>query len=97
MIKTLVVDDEYASLEIVKHLVEQNHLNFHVCATATNVQDAIEAIKCEQPDLLVLDLELSGGDRFEILEHFPALKAHVIFVTAYDHYAIKALRYKAFE
>jgi two-component system LytT family response regulator len=49
------------------------------------------------PDILFLDVELADGTGFDVLEKLPGLKARVIFITAYDHYSLQAIKHHAFD
>jgi two-component system LytT family response regulator len=62
---------------------------------ANSVTQAIREIQEKQPQLIFLDIEMPGGSGFQLLEHFKDFPFEVIFVTAYDNYAIKAIRFSA--
>jgi two-component system LytT family response regulator len=97
MIKTIIVDDETASLELLSSYISAFRQDLILCKTCSTIPDAADAIRQYQPDLLLLDIELGDGVSFEILEQFPELKAHVIFITAYDRYVLKAIKFHAFD
>lgn len=90
MIRTLVVDDEVLARQgIVARLAEE--ADFEVVGEAGAGEAAVTAIQATHPDLVFLDVRLPELDGFEVLaraggEHLPA----VVFVTAYDRYAVKA-------
>lgn len=97
MIKAILVDDEIASIEIIKAHIGLLSGELELCAACRNIADAVNAIRLQKPDILLLDIDLGEGLSFEILEQLPDLQFHVIFITAYDHYAIKAIKYHAFD
>jgi two-component system LytT family response regulator len=97
VIKVLLVDDEIAALEMIKTLMLPFRDELEIVASCQSVGDAITNMERCEADLLLLDIELGEGLSFEILEHFPDMAAHVIFITAYDHYALKAIKYHAFD
>lgn len=97
MIKAIIIDDEQAATELVKTLIYSFTSKIKVVHTSTAIPDAIQAIQKFQPEIIFLDIELRDGLGFEILEHFPKIEAHVIFITAYDNYAIKAIKFHAFD
>jgi two-component system LytT family response regulator len=97
MIKTIIVDDEPASLEILRNYISAFENDIVLCASCSNMQDAIQAVNQYKPDILLLDIELGDGLSFEILERYPDLKAHIIFITAYDQYVLKAIKFHAFD
>jgi two-component system LytT family response regulator len=97
MIKTIIVDDEPASLEILRNYISAFKDDITLCASCSTMHEAIQAIQHYKPDLLLLDIELGDGLSFEILEKYPDLKAHIIFITAYDQYILKAIKFHAFD
>lgn len=97
MTKAIIVEDEAASVNIIRRLTSQFNGDIEIVATASNVKDAVLEISRHDPDILFLDIELGDGLGFEILEQLPQLKAKVIFITAYEHYALKAIKVHAFE
>ena len=58
---------------------------------------AYDAIIKYQPDLLFLDIEMPNGNAFDLLEKFREIDFDIIFTTAYDHYAIKAIKFSALD
>lgn len=97
MIRTVIVDDEAASCEVLESLINVNNLDVKVCEKCYDIDSAIHAIRQYHPDIIFLDIELADGSGFEVLEHFIDLEARIIFVTAYEHYALKAIKYNAFD
>ncbi|BAV05846.1 two component transcriptional regulator, LytTR family [Filimonas lacunae] len=96
MIRTLIIDDEPAIRRDTSRLME-NREGFFVTGTCGTLSEARVLIANTEPDLLLLDIELSDGNGFDLLEAFPARTFRVIFITAYNHYAIKAIKYGAFD
>lgn len=97
MIKAIIVDDEIASLEMLGSYIAAYDKDIELCASCMNIEEAVQAIRQYEPDILLLDIELGGGLSFEILEHFPEMRFHVVFITAYDRYVLKAIKYHAFD
>lgn len=97
MIRTIVVEDEEYSLEMMKMLIAGYIPSLEVVGTATSVPDGIREIEDKRPDLVLLDIELGDKRSFDILEAVKVRDFGVIFTTAFDHYAIKAIRYSAFD
>jgi DNA-binding LytR/AlgR family response regulator len=95
MIRTVVVDDEKLARERVKGFLRKVG-DVQVVGEAEDSRAAIEVLEREQPDLVVLDIQMPGGDGFGVIR---ALKEppHVIFATAYDEYAIKAFEVEALD
>lgn len=91
----LIIDDEKNGRENLAGLVRQYCPQLKIVAEAATVDEAIEKINEFQPRLIFLDIEMPGGNGFKLLEHFKTFPFEVIFVTAYDNYAIKAIRFSA--
>ena len=97
MIKAIIIDDEPASLELLGAYIVQFKADVTVCAKCSSMQEGIAAIAKHDPQILLLDIKLGDGLGFEILEKFPGLQAHVVFITAYDQYVLKAIKVHAFD
>jgi two-component system LytT family response regulator len=97
MIKTIIVDDEEKSRKLLKNLLTQFCTNVQVLDLADSVSAAYDAIKKQQPDLIFLDIVMPDENGFELLEKIRDMKIEVIFTTAYDQYAIKAIRFSALD
>ena len=94
-IKAIIVDDERSGRENLSGLLTEHCLQVEVIAQAIDVASAIKLIEEFKPQLVFLDIEMPGGNGFSLLEHFREYSFEVIFVTAYDSYAIKAIRFSA--
>jgi two-component system LytT family response regulator len=91
----LIVDDErLARTELKRLLTSFKEIN--VVGEAVNADDALEKIQELKPDLLFLDIQMPGKTGFDMLEELDAVPT-VIFVTAYDEYALKAFEYNALD
>lgn len=94
-IRTILVDDEKSSLVILEKLLQKHVPEIDIISTAQSVEQAIEEIDKHKPDLVFLDISMPDGDGFEVLERVQHKDFGVIFITAYDQYAIKAFEYAA--
>jgi two-component system LytT family response regulator len=95
MLRTIVVDDEKLSREVLcNYLIEYCH-DIEIVSTASSVKFAYKAIKKFNPDFIFLDIEMADGKGFDLLTMFDQINFKVIFVTAYSEYAVKAFRYSA--
>jgi two-component system LytT family response regulator len=94
-ISALIVDDEKNGRENLSGLIQSHCPNIRIVAEAASVEQAISQIREYQPQLIFLDIEMPGGNGFQLLEHFKDFPFEVIFVTAYDNYAIRAIRFSA--
>jgi two-component system LytT family response regulator len=97
MIKALLIDDEINSLEALGILINKYCPQIKVAGQCNSGREGLKAIEENAPELLFLDIEMPGMSGFEMLEQIPGDKPDVIFVTAYDHYAINAIRISAMD
>lgn len=96
MLKTVLIEDNADAAEKLQFLLTKYcAASINLLAHANTGQSGIEAIQTHQPDLLFLDIELGDMTGFELLERIDAVDFQVIFTTAHEHYAIKAIRYSA--
>jgi two-component system LytT family response regulator len=95
MIRTVLVDDETDSILVLQKLLEKYCPQVVVVGTAEGVESALTVIQATRPDLLFLDIEMMQGNAFDLLNQLRPLTFQVIFVTAFDNYAIRAFKYSA--
>jgi two-component system LytT family response regulator len=96
-LRSVIIDDELNSRELLAQMLENYSHEVEIVGTGKDVPTGIEIIRKTNPDLVYLDIEMPGGGGFEILNAFDNISFHVIFVSGYDHYAIKAFRYSALD
>ena len=94
-IKTFLIDDEPLALEELTIMLAK-HPTIEIIGSATNVIEAITTINLLKPDLIFLDINMPGKSGFELLQELEEAP-HVIFVTAYDQFAIKAFEVNALD
>jgi len=87
--KAVIVDDEELARKLLREMVAQ-HPEIEIAAECGNGMDAVKAAAEHRPDLLFLDIQMPKLTGFDVLELIDREKMAVIFVTAYDQYAIKA-------
>lgn len=95
MIKTIIIDDESKGRTILKTLLEKYCRNVEVLELADSAENGIIAIKKHKPDLIFLDIEMPHENGFDMLKKLDLIDFEVIFVTAFDHYAVKAFKFSA--
>ena len=96
-IRCIIVDDEKIAREGVTMLLSKDN-NFELLDTCANGKQAIESIVHYEPDLIFLDIQMPDLNGFEVLKALPSrLKPMIVFITAYDQYAIKAFEACAFD
>jgi two-component system LytT family response regulator len=94
-IKSIIVDDEKHGRENLAGILRQYCPDVDLLSDADSVDAAVLLIQKHNPDLVFLDIEMPKANGFQLLEHFRDFRFEVIFVTAYDNYAIKAIRFSA--
>lgn len=93
--KAVIIDDESRAVTILEMVVTEYCEGVEIAGKAYNINDGIEEIRKKQPDLIFLDIEMPDGNGFDVLKAFPDRNFDVVFVTAYNHYALKAIKYSA--
>jgi len=93
--KTLIIEDERLAREELKLLLK-DYLEIEIIDEAKNGEEGLQKIKEHKPDLLFLDVSMPGMTGFEMLKHLEDIP-RVIFITAYDEYALKAFEVNALD
>ena len=98
MLRAVIIDDEQNSRDALKGKLDLFCPEIEVCGEAENIENAFETCENTHPDILFLDINLSGENGFDLLQKLSG-SAHrmpeVIFITAHDEYAIKAIKFSA--
>lgn len=97
MIRAIVIDDEEESRNTVINILNNFCNNVQVIAQAENVQEGKEKVESEKPDVVFLDIQMPDGTGFDLLDQLPEINFQVIFVTAFDQYALKAIKFSALD
>lgn len=97
MIKAIIIDDEEKGRVVLKQKLADHCPSVLVVCEASNGEEGKVAILEHHPDLVFLDIEMPRMNGFEMLNNLSEKNFHLIFTTAYDHYAIKAIKYAAFD
>ena len=95
--KAVIVDDEQRNLDNLTSLLNTYCPQIQVCDTALNSEDAKISILRHQSDIVFLDIQMPGKNGFDLLRDMDQIDFEIIFVTAYDHYAIQAMRFAAID
>ncbi|MCB9232500.1 MAG: response regulator transcription factor [Bacteroidia bacterium] len=94
-LRAVMVEDEQASRETLRRYLEKYCPQVEVVGEGTTVKEGITVIRELRPDLVFLDVEMPYGNAFDLLEEVGDLGFEAIFITAYSHYAMKALNFSA--
>ena len=95
--KILVIEDEFRTRNAIISIVERNCKEIVVEGWADNVNDAAELILEKHPDLVLMDIQLNNGTAFDILKSIYPIDFQIIFLTAFENYAIQAIKFSAFD
>lgn len=90
-----IIDDEPKARAILRVLIQQYCPDFHIVGEASDVASGLELIRKEQPDVVLLDIRMPDGTGLDLVEKLGSEAPYVIFVTAYDQYALQAFRLSA--
>src|SRR5690606_11202641 len=96
MIKTVIIEDETAIRKEIEWLLNK-YDDIEVVGTAGSVAQGVALIAEKQPELLLLDIQLTDGNAFDLLNQIGETHAQLVFITAYDHHAINAIKYGALD
>ena len=96
VLKTLIVEDEARGRNALKAMLKEIS-EVNLIGESPDVEDAILKIQIHNPDLVLLDIEMPFKNGFDLLAALPNRTFDVIFTTAYDSYAIKAIKFSAID
>jgi len=95
--KIVIVDDENRTRSLLKKMISKIDLNLEVVGEADNVEAAKKVIQKHQPEIILLDIQMPDGSGFDLLEQPPNRKFEVVFVTAHQEFAIRAIKCAALD
>ena len=95
MVKAVIIDDEKNGRDIVKQYLSFYCDDIDVIGEANSVESGYELLTTQTPDIVFLDIQMQDGTGFNLLEKLPQRNFKVIFVTAYDQFALKAIKFSA--
>jgi len=97
MIRTIIIEDEPVSREMLTLMLQRYKDDIEIIDTCSNPTDGIESIAKHEPDLIFLDIQMPKMNGFDMLKKIPSINFEVIFTTAFDQYAINAIRISALD
>jgi two-component system LytT family response regulator len=97
MLRTLIIDDEKNNRRKIRELLENHFPNVQLVGEAEGVKTGLESIVNHSPDLILLDIRLMDGDAFDLLNQVGKVNFKIIFITAYEEYALKAIKFSALD
>jgi two-component system LytT family response regulator len=97
MLKAVMIDDDESNLSSLTEKLNKHCPQVEIIARCSNAVEGIQAIDSLRPDIVFLDIEMPVMNGFVMLQQLSYKDFELIFVTAYDHYAIKAIRFSALD
>ena len=97
MKKVLIIDDEKRIRDFVKRMIDSFELDVQVYTDGESVDTGIESIKRIQPDIVFLDIQMPDGTGFDLLNQIGEKRFELIFITAFQEYAIMAIKFSALD
>ena len=97
MIRTIIIEDEPVSRDMLTLMLQRYKNDIELIDACSNPADGIESIAKHQPDLIFLDIQMPKMNGFDMLQKIGSINFEVIFTTAFDQYAINAIRISALD
>jgi two-component system, LytTR family, response regulator len=97
MIRAVIVDDELKGRNLLRELIASRFPEITILALANNADEGIQSIVKYRPDVVFLDINMPGKSGFDMLQEIKPVQFEIIFITAYDKFAIRAFKYHAFD
>jgi two-component system, LytTR family, response regulator len=95
--KAVIIDDEKRTRELIAKLIDSFELGIETFPIGENVSSGLKAIQDIEPDLIFLDIQMPDGTGFDLLKMIPQKNFEVIFITAHEEFAIKAIKFSALD
>lgn len=97
MLKAVLIDDETDAINSLKIILTEYCPNVEVVGVAQSAIEGIKEINSKKPEIVFLDVEMPHGNGFDVLDGIAEKRFKVVFTTAYNHYAVKAIKYNAID
>ena len=97
MLSALIVDDEKTNRDTLRKLLNEYCPTVKILGETSSVEESLEFLKKNKPDLIFLDVEMPNGTGFDLIRKINKIDFKIIFVTAHSHYALKAIKFSAFD
>lgn len=97
MKKIVIIDDENRTRELIARMIDSFGFDVVTIPEGENVQSGIEAIEKHQPDIVFLDIQMPDGTGFDVIRSIDNKNFEVIFITAHEEFAIKAIKFSALD
>ncbi|HTH31615.1 MAG TPA: response regulator, partial [Lacibacter sp.] len=97
MLRAVLIDDDQSNLSALSEKLSKHCPQVEIIGRCDNAAEGIDTIEREKPSLVFLDIEMPVMNAFVLLQQLKYRNFGLIFVTAYDHYAIKAIKFSALD
>lgn len=97
MRKVLIIDDENRTRELIAKMIDSFGFDVVTIPEGENVQSGIQAIEKHDPDIVFLDIQMPDGTGFDVIRSIADKHFEVIFITAHEEFAIKAIKFSALD
>lgn len=97
MLRSVIIEDEAHNLNLLTSLLTRYCPEVQILGDSRHVYKAVETIQRIKPDLVFMDIQLEDGTAFDVLQLLPEITFRLIFVTAFERYAVKAFRFSALD
>lgn len=97
MIRALVIDDENRTRELISKMINSFGLEINAISSGESVSSGLAAIEEHNPDVVFLDIQMPDGTGFDLLKAIPNKNFEVVFITAHEEFAIKAIKFSALD
>jgi two-component system LytT family response regulator len=97
MIGSVIIDDEVKNIRVLKKMLAEFCPEIDVIAEAKDARQAVDVIDLHKPALVFLDIEMPYGNAFDLLDKLMPVNFEIIFITAFNEYALKAFKYSALD
>lgn len=94
---TIIIDDEPRARETIKNMLMLYCPELELVGEAASVASGVELINKIQPEVVLLDIKMPDGSGFDLLEQLDAIDFALVFITAFDEYAVKAFKFSAMD
>ncbi|MEN8223881.1 MAG: LytTR family DNA-binding domain-containing protein [Bacteroidota bacterium] len=97
MIKTIIIDDEVKARETISNMLNTYCKDLEVIDTAGSVKEGLKVLKKNSPDLVFLDIKMGDGTGFDLLRKLDEVNFSLVFITAFEEFAIRAIKFSALD
>jgi len=97
MIKTIIIDDEIKARETIGNMLKTYCPEVTVIETAGSVKEGIKVLENNKPDLVFLDIKMGDGTGFDLLRKLDDVNFFLVFITAFEEFAIRAIKFSALD